>query len=312
MGSSLLRAGFGLAALVFLACGDSSTGGDDPADPDGGSGPETGTTGAPIDGGATPEPTAGCGATGVKTGFVGSQSITVGGSKRTYELFVPESYDGKKTFPLTFVFHGDGGTGAGIRSSFELEAASQSGSIFVYPDGANNTWVIGEASGLKADVAFIDAVAADLGRSHCTDSKRVFAVGFSKGAYFTNMLACLSKSNLRAVVTHAGGGPFGLDGSGTSFDNKGNLTCPSPPVAALQVQGTADTSVPPSEGTKARDYWRTTNGCKTATKPYDPSPCVAYDGCNAARPEVWCEIPGLTHTLWQNAASVTWNFLKTK
>ena len=314
MRHSSLRAGSGLAALVILvaACGESATGGDAPAEPDGGTASETGTTGTPVEGGTTPEPTAGCGAPGVKTGFVGSQSITVGGSKRTYELFVPESYDGKKTFPLTFVFHGDGGTGAGIRSSFKLEAASQSGSIFVYPDGEKKSWVIGEASGLKADVAFIDAVVADLGKSHCTDEKRVFAVGFSKGAYFTNMLACLTKSNLRAVVTHAGGGPFGLDGSGTSFDNKGNLTCPAPPVAALQVQGTADTAVPPSEGTKARDYWRTTNGCQTTPKPYDPSPCVTYDGCNASRPEVWCEVPGLTHTIWQNGPAVTWAFLKTK
>jgi polyhydroxybutyrate depolymerase len=312
MGFSTLRAGLGLAALVLAACGDSSDTGGGAADPDGGAGTETGTTGNTVDSGPTPEPTAGCGATGVKTGFVGSQSITVGGGKRTYELYVPESYDGKKTFPLTFVFHGDGGTGAGIRGSFKLEAESGGGSIFVYPDGANKTWIIDDAGGLKADVAFVDAVAADLAKSHCTDAKRVFAVGFSKGAYFTNMLACISKSNLRAVVTHAGGGPFGLDGSGTTFDNNGNLTCPAPPVAALQVQGTADSSVPLSEGTKARDYWRATNKCQSTTKAYDPSPCVAYDGCATDRPEVWCQIPGMNHTIWQNGPAVTWAFLKTK
>jgi polyhydroxybutyrate depolymerase len=314
MRHSSLSAGLGVAALVLLAaaCGDSDTGGDAPADTDGGTASETGTTGVPIEGGTTPEPTAGCGATGVKTGFVGSQSLTVGGSKRTYELFVPPSYDGKKTFPLTFVFHGDGGTGAEIRGSFKLEAASESGSILVYPDALNKTWVINNATGFKADVAFVDAIAADLAKSHCTDSTRVFAVGFSKGAYFTNELACLAKTKLRAIVSHSGGGPFGLDGSGTKFDNEGNLVCPAAPVAALQIQGTADTSVPVSEATKARDYWRRLNGCQTATKPYDPSPCVTYDGCNADRPEVWCEVPGLGHAVWQNAPAVTWAFLKTK
>ena len=311
MGSSYVRTGLSVAAMVLAACGDSERG-DAIADPDGGGPSETGTTVAPIDSGTPPGPTASCGAAGVKTGFVGTQSITVGSSKRTYELFVPESYDGKRSFPVTFVFHGDGGTGAGIRGSFKLEAASESGSIFVYPDGQDKTWVIDNARGLKADIAFIDAVASDLKKTHCGDAKRVFAVGFSKGAYFTNMLACLSTSNLRAVVTHAGGGPFGLDGSGTSYDVKGNLTCPAPPVAALQVQGTADNAVPISEGTKARDYWRSTNGCQSTTKPYDPSPCVAYDGCNADRPEVWCQIPGMSHTIWQNGPAVTWAFLKTK
>ena len=312
MGFSSVRAGFVLAAVVLAACSDSTDGGEGPADPDAGTSLETGTTGIPVEGGTNPGPTAGCGATGVKTGFVGSQSLTVGGSKRSYELFVPASYDGKKTFPLTFVFHGDGGTGAGIRGSFKLEAASEGGSILVYPDGANKTWVIDDATGLKADVAFIDAIAADLAKSHCTDSKRVFAVGFSKGAYFTNMLACLTKTKLRAVVSHSGGGPFGLDGSGTTFDNKGNLVCPAAPVAALQIQGSADNTVPVSEGVKARDYWRVTNGCQTPTKAYDPSPCVTYEGCNAERPEVWCQVPGLGHTLWQNAPAVTWAFLKTK
>lgn len=311
MGFSSLRAGLVLAAVVLSACGDSDPGGDAPADPDGGSSSETGTTGVPIEGG-TPEPTAGCGAAGVKTGFVGSQSLTVGGGKRTYELFVPPSYDGKKTFPLTFVFHGDGGTGAGIRGSFKLEAASEGGSILVYPDGENKTWVIDQSAGLKADVAFIDAIAADLAKSHCTDAKRVFAVGFSKGAYFTNMLACLTTTKMRAVVSHSGGGPFGLDGSGTTFDNKGNLVCPAAPVAALQIQGSSDNTVPVSEGLKARDYWRATNACQTATKPYEPNPCVTYDGCNADRPEVWCQVPGLGHAIWDKAPAVTWAFFKTK
>lgn len=315
------RVGLGLGALVWLAClssacgSDSTGGGAGPVDPeggtaDGGGGDDTGTL---PDGAVNPDPSPGCGVAGVKKGFVGGQSITVGGSKRTYELYVPDAYDGKKTYPIVFVFHGDGGDGAGIRGSFDLEKESAGGAIFVYPDGANNTWIIDDAGGLKADVAFIDAIAASLAKSHCTDAKRTFAVGFSKGAYFTNMLACLSRSNLRAIVTHAGGGPFGLDGSGTTFDGSGNLKCPAPPVAALQVQGSSDGSVPVSEGSKARDYWRRTNGCTTTSKAYDPSPCIAYDGCAADRPEVWCQIPGMGHTIWpQNGTKVTWAFLKTK
>ena len=311
---SALRALLSLGALVLAACG-----GDDPG---GGAGPGDLDGGTPVDGAPTtdsavnPPPDGGgpaCGNPNVKKGFVGSQTLTVGTSKRTYQLYVPDAYDGTKTYPLVFVFHGDGGTGAGIRGSFDLEKESGGGAIFVYPDGQNQTWVIDDATGLKADVAFIDGIAADLGKSLCTDKQRVFAVGFSKGAYFTNMLACLNKSNMRAVVSHAGGGPFGLDGSGTTFDNNGNLKCPAPPVAALQVQGESDGSVPLSEGSKARDYWRRNNACKTTSTAYAPSPCIAYDGCAADRPEVWCQIPGMGHTIWpQNGTKVTWAFLKTK
>lgn len=184
-----------------------------------------------------------------------------------YQLLVPDSYDGQKIFPIVFVFHGDGGTGTGIRGSFNLEAESAGEAIIVYPDGEAKTWSIDDAAGLLKDVGFIDALAANLATSHCTDKKRVFAVGFSKGAYFANQLACLSKAGLRAVVTHAGGGPFGVVGSGTSFKN-GQLLCPAPSVAALQVQGESDGAVPVSEGTKARDHRRRVNECTTTSSAF--------------------------------------------
>lgn len=280
-------------ALVLSACGDSTSSGPGAATADGG---------AHDDADSTP----GCGVANVVKGLQSKQTITVGSEARTYELFVPDSYDAHKTFPLVFVFHGDGGSGAGIRSSFKLEAASEQGAIFVYPDGAAKTWRFDDAAGLAKDVAFIDQLAKQLGTSHCTDRKRVFAVGFSRGAYFANMLGCFSTSGLRAVVGHAGGGPFGVDGSGTTFPD-GELACPQPPLAALQVVGQNDGLL--SETKKARDHWRRVNTCKDATAPYAPSPCVAYDGCAAGRPEVYCEVPGLAHAIWDQGAQVTWSFI---
>lgn len=251
-----------------------------------------------------------CGGVVNGKGFLGSQSFTFDGSKRTYELYVPDAYDGHTTYPLVFVFHGDGGSGAGIRTAFDLENTSGGGAIFVYPDGEGATWQIADTSGLKADVGFIDALATDLAKSYCVDTKRISAVGFSKGAYFANQLACLSTSHLRAVVTHAGGGPFGVAGTGTSYDATGTLRCPAPPVAALQVQGTSDGSVDLTEGQKAREHWRSVNGCTASTAPYAPEPCIAYTGCAAERPEVWCQIAGMGHTIWpKNGSSVTWAFL---
>lgn len=295
---------------ILVACGssDATPGTSSGLLPDGAPDPDAG--GDP-DGGNPPGITCGTAEAAAKKGFVGQQSITVGGSARSYALYVPDGYDGNKLWPLVFVFHGDGGTGAGIRSSFKLEAESANGAIFVYPDGEGKTWVIDNAAGIGKDVAFVDAIAASIQKTHCVNTKKIFAVGFSKGAYFTNMLGCLSKTALRGVVGHAGGGPFGLDGSGTKFDGQGNLVCPSPPVAALQVQGEADNTVPLDEGQKARDHWRRVNQCATTSKASSPSPCIAYDNCAPGRPEIWCQVPGLGHQIWPtNGTKVTWDFIQ--
>lgn len=296
-------------ALVLSACSDDGAGSADPAD---GGGLDPNAEGGTVQGvGLTnpPDPSVSCGVANLPKGLQSKQTIQVGSETRTYELFVPESYDGHKTFPLVFVFHGDGGTGANIRNSFKLEAASGQGAIFVYPDGVGKTWRFDDAAGLAKDVPFIDNLATELGKTHCTDKKRTFAVGFSRGAYFANMLGCFSTSGLRAVVAHGGGGPFGVTGSGTTFPG-GQLKCPQPPVAAMQVIGQNDGLL--SEAKKARDHWQRVNACKATTKPYDPSPCVAYDGCAEERPEIYCEVPGLGHAIWDKGAQATWDFIKSK
>ena len=297
----------GCGALALAACGDSDNGGfvavvadgGDPAVDEGGTSSEAGP----------PDPTPGCGATGVKTG-ASTQSLMADGAKRSYELFVPDTYDNQKSFPLVLVFHGDGGDGANIRGSFKLEAEAAGGAIFVYPDGENQSWDIDTASGLRHDIAFIDAIVTSLSGTHCVDKKRIVPVGFSKGAYFVNQLACLAKTSFAGVVAHSGGGPFGVDGSGTDFDGNGDLICPRPPVAAMQIIGDADGLL--DDAKKARDYWTRVNTCKATTTPFAPSPCVAYAGCNAARPEIYFEIPGMGHSIWSSAPKAAWTFIKSR
>jgi polyhydroxybutyrate depolymerase len=295
--------------LVLAACGGDDAakgttavdggGGGGGAD-DGGTGTGTDETGVPPGPGGP-----GCGAAGVKPG-VSTGSITVGGTKRTYVIFVPDTYDGHRSFPLVLVFHGDGGTGANIRGGFPLEAAAAGGGVFVYPDGESNTWQIDGADGVTKDIAFIDALAAELATTHCTEAKHVFAAGFSKGAYFVDQYACLGKTKLAGVIAHSGGGPFGVTGLATKYDDQGNLVCPGPPIPALQVIGQAD-DVP--EAQKARDYWQRVNGCKTTSTASAPAPCVTYDGCTAGLPEIYCEIPGLGHQIWSEAPKAVWSFV---
>jgi polyhydroxybutyrate depolymerase len=250
-----------------------------------------------------PPPAFGCGARTTSAGFLGRQTLTVGGAARTYELYLPADYDSTKAYPIVFAFHGDNGTGAGIRSSFALEAASGGQALIAYPDGTSKTWHIDTLSAMMPDVAFIDAIVDSLSATYCVDGARIFATGMSRGAYFVNQLACRSRTSFRAIASHAGGGPFGVADS--EWDGHGNLSC-SATLSALQVHGLSDTTVPVTEGYKARDFWRARNSCTASTSAYGTSPCVAYAGC--ARPEVWCAIPGLGHKLWSSAATVTWSF----
>jgi polyhydroxybutyrate depolymerase len=254
-----------------------------------------------------PPPPGNCGkGAAAKTGDLGNQTISADGAQRTYDLYLPASYDGDKTYPLVLVFHGDGGTGGEIRGGFgvNLEKASGDGAIFAYPDGENETWSIDDVAGIQHDLKFVDAVIASLSKDYCVDTSRVFLTGFSKGAYFVNQAACRTKSTLRGIATDSGGGPY--DVGDLTFDGNGNLVCTAPDIGAMQVQGASDGTVPPDEGHKARDYWKGANGCNDATSSYAPSPCVAYQGCK--KPEVYCEIPGMGHQIWSNAATTTWKF----
>jgi polyhydroxybutyrate depolymerase len=300
---SFLRLARGTAALavMLVSCG----GDDDPA-----SAPTTPATSedggiASPDAGRPPEELPDCGASGGPTGYLADQQMTVKGVARRYHLFVPEGHDGKKTYPLVFVFHGNGGSGSGMRRALDLEGASSGEGIFVYPDGFGG-WDLDTKADDNDDVAFVEQMLSSIGEAYCVDKSRVFATGYSNGGYFSNQLACRRGSLFRGIASHAGGGPYGGAGD---YDANGDLICPDGPVAALIAHGTADGAVALGEGEKTRNHWRKLNGCQGSTSPYPPSPCVAYDGCADGKPVVFCQVEGLGHQVWPaEGANVTWKF----
>jgi polyhydroxybutyrate depolymerase len=252
-------------------------------------------------------PSTGCSKSG-PTGLLADQSITVAGAARSYTAMVPEQ-NGASALPLVFVLHGSGGTGAGIRSGFAIEAASQGKAIFVYPDaaGSGKMWDLDGKADANADVALFDALLASFSESHCVDRDRVFVTGFSAGGYFSNQLACRRGDVIRALASFSGGGPFGQD---DEYDDKGDLVCAGGAVAALIVHGADDQTVGVDEGRKSRDHWRRTDGCAAGDgDPREPSPCKQLSACSEGSPVVYCEIPGLGHSIWPaNGAKLTWDF----
>lgn len=262
---------------------------------------------------STAQASSGCGKTGAVLGLQSGQSIQVEGTKRTYELFVGSAHTGTAPLPLVFVLHGGGGTGDGIRKSFDIESVANGKAIFVYPDATNkyeNSWDLDDNADKNPDIKLFDALRESIAASYCVDSKRVFAWGSSAGAYMANQLGCRRGGELRAIAANSGGGPYGGDDKTDKYDDSGNFICPESPTAALIIHGAADDTVPLSEGKVSLAWWRKANACAAGNgTDYKPSPCKQLSGCNAARPVVYCEIPGMGHTIWpQHGTEVTWKF----
>lgn len=256
-----------------------------------------------LDASPPPNGTAGC-LRASKTGVFEGKTLSVAGVSRGYTLFVPEGYDARKAYRLVVGFHSGGRTGASARPYFGLEEPAAGQAVFVYPDAVGGNWDLATAYPQNRDIAYFDALVAELGGSLCLDKTRVFGVGTSSGAYFVNQLACARGNVLRAIASHAGGGPFAS--SGGTYDAKGQLICPTPPVAAAIFHGLADTNVSPSEGDKAITHWSHWNGCGAERTPTAPSPCEMPTGC--AKPVMVCKVPGQGHAIWAPGRQATWAF----
>ena len=258
--------------------------------------------GAASGGGGGYSSSPGCGKIPAKLGASG-QHVSALGRNRSYTLVVPEGYTATTPYPLVFVLHGSGGTGAGARAQTDLEKVAGGHAVFVYPD-APGGWNLDAPAASNGDVALFDAILLGAHNALCIDPRRVFVTGFSNGAYMANQLGCKRGERIRAVVAHAGGGPY--ETAGGSYDASGQLVCPGKAVAALIVHGNSDGTVSPAEGQKSVDHWSYADRCGAGTSSTLTAPCVALQGC--FQPVSVCRIPGLGHGLWSQAGKVTWAF----
>ncbi len=305
MKSSLLAVSGVLALIVTSACGGSgaavaSSGADaatnaEPTDP------LVGTDGgAPVGDASAPAPpvaSAGCGKAPGATGLA-QATITVLGAARHYQLFVPSAYDASRPTRLVFVFHGLGGDGDQIRAYFGFETEANGQALFVYPDGLAQAAQGGRTGWAESDLAFFDALLAEISSRYCVDAKRVFAAGHSFGGYMSNLVGCERGDVVSAIAPVSGGLVAGGACKGA--------------VAAWVAHGDRDATVPQSEGIAARNHWVTANGCASTTKATDPSPCVAYDGCTAGHPVTWCSFSGGHFPLPSFTQQAIWNFFSAR
>jgi polyhydroxybutyrate depolymerase len=250
-----------------------------------------------------PKPSAGC---GMPAPMSGSATIDVMGTQREYILTLPANYEPMKPYKLVFAWHGLGGTAQQIASNYYgLKSRSMNGTIFVsgqgLPTSGGSTGGAAGGAGWPntggRDVAFVKALYAHLQGTVCIDENRVFSVGMSYGGIMSNTLGCQMGDVFRAIAPIAGSGP-GFGGRGASCVGQ---------VAVWAAHGDMDTVVQTSAGEASRDTWVRANHCQMETAPVEPSPCVAYAGCDPGHPVTWCLFPG-GHTVPSFASAAIWAF----
>jgi polyhydroxybutyrate depolymerase len=206
-------------------------------------------------------------------------TLTSGGLERLTIVYVPPSYDGKKSVPMVILFHGGGGRASGIRRISSMDrVADTHGFVVVYPQGLNRVWNDG-GSDLgqrppRDDIGFVRELVKDVSRKVSVNSRQVFACGFSNGGALTARLI-LEAPDLLAAGAMVGSGLYA----------KQMQDHPHPkPMPVLFIEGTQDPCHPYQGGEAIGprmdglfkgehhgvvlssdavvSFWRKTNGCE--------------------------------------------------
>lgn len=226
-------------------------------------------------------------------------TIDVGSLARSYVLHVPENYDPSVPAPVIIDFHGAGGSGQDqLATSTYPEVTDPEGVVMAFPDGVNGpigtAWNFGPCCvpGVD-DLAFVDALVADLRQRVCVDATRVYAVGVLTGGGLVHRMACERSQTFAAIS------PAAFDLVQETVDE-----CqPEVPISVVAFRGTADPKVPYEGGSSmlvpnmsvtflgavnSFDRWASINACTGEPVPVGVDGCQAYTACEDEVEVVLC------------------------
>lgn len=246
-----------------------------------------------------------------------TQRLTIGGVTREFRLFVPSLVvpsllaTSSRPDPVSLVvmLHGGLGTAEQAENSYGWDAeAERKDFVVAYPDGIGRAWSVGGGccgepgrTGTD-DVAFIEAVVANVSGRLPINPSRVYATGMSNGALMSYRLAC--ESRVFAAIAPVAGTLLG--------------PCPTPkPVSVLHIHGLADESIrfdgSPGNGLakidgpdvpSTVDIWRTADRCQPPTVVTADSVTTSRAICADGREVTLITIAGAGHQ-WPGGADRT-------
>ncbi len=168
----------------------------------------------------------------------------------SYEVLAPEGWNGRAALEFLVFFHGYRANGASIMGNAAIvELADRHGRLLVAPNGRADARGVtswshqGSPAQNRDELAFIDAVLADVcARFPIVDEPPVFA-GFSQGASMVWDLACQRGGTFGSYVAIGGG-----------FWEPMPASCTTPVGTLVHVHG-LDDSIVPLEGRAIAGRW---------------------------------------------------------
>jgi polyhydroxybutyrate depolymerase len=269
----------GMGAVSSTAgAGGSAAGGSTAGAAGGSTADASGGSTAGASGGSATQPSTGCGMPvgQVLDSWVEQPKLSVMGVDRRWWVWLPKNYDSSKAYPVVFLFHGC----SAADNVVPMQNVTNEQAILVRGAGVSDG-VCWDASANGPDVLFFDQMLTTLTAERCADTKHVFAAGYSSGSWLVNTLDCKRADKLRAAGSVSGGSPGANGCSGT--------------LARIFIHDFNDTTNVIAGSVTERDRLLALNHCSTTTVPTDPAPCIAYQGCDAGLPIVWCETMGKGH-----------------
>lgn len=276
---SWLRWGLLVIACATVACGDD--------------GSSSGSGGAGGEGQGGSDVT--CSLGSAVPGMVTTYPLSHGGRDRSYNLFVPSTFDGSKALPLVLNFHGFTSNASQQQVFSELNIlAEQEGFLVAYPEGISSSFNGGSVCcGTAAaenvdDVGFARAIVADVAQIACVDPKRTYSTGMSNGGFMSHRLACEAADLIAAVAP-----VDGLLGIPTESCN------PSRPVPIIHFYGTEDPLVDYNFAQLTNDFWVDKYACSDAapevTFQNGVATCETWKACQDGATVTMCTVEGGGH-----------------
>ncbi len=180
-------------------------------------------------------------AASLPTGYIKELSLPRGevlpGLDRTYDLYVPTTYDATKAYPLVINLHGRPGAPTDDLSQGQewlcqmSDIAEEVGFLVAYPDCFGQGWADGRQCILGGEFTVDDVYAVSkmidsISAQYNVDAKRIYAVGMCCGGNMAYRLGCQLSSRIAAVAGVAA--PAGV-----------TPCLPSHAMPVLQFYGTA-------------------------------------------------------------------------
>jgi polyhydroxybutyrate depolymerase len=222
------------------------------------------------------------------------KTIQHGGLTRQYRLYVPANYDGSKSVPLLFNFHGFGSSNIQQEFYGDFRPISDvEGFIICLPLGTLTAegkayFNVGFFPSKVDDIGFTHALIDSISATYKINQRKVFSTGMSNGGFMSYHLACNS-SRFAAIASVTG-----------SFTEGTYKSCkPARPIPVMEIHGTADSTVLYNGSAKNAttsaflpidsvvQYWVKFNQCSPNPKVEDVPNNIVFEDNLTAEHFVW-------------------------